>query len=171
MPSASGKSFGEAIRAMVQPPSRTVKQQINYLLSRRTGASVESVAKQLGVKQATVRGWVSGKTAPSAKSRGEIEALYGRFYQINTRRAGDYRAAKLKITNTSNPNGIQIQGRTVNPVEVERDTRRRWDRVAGSRTADEAARWFKVDILGPSPLPPVDDYLVFDESDAYLIEW
>lgn len=172
MPSVSGRSFGEAVLALVQPPAKSVKQQINYLLSRRTGASVEAVARQLGVKQATLRGWVSGKTKPSAKSQREIKSLYGRFYQINTRRSGEYRTGKLLITNTTNPDGIRIQGRTVNPLEVERSTRRRWDRVAASQDGEEAFKWFVRDVLGPSPLPPVGpDYLDISPDDAYEIEW
>lgn len=172
MPSVSGRSFGEAILAMVQPPSKSVRQQINYLLSRRTGASVEAVARQLGVKQATLRGWVSGKTKPNAKSQREIKSLYGRFYQINTRRSGDYRTGKLVITNTSDPDGIKIQGRLTNPLEIERSTRRRWDRIGAAQDGEEAFKWFVKDVFGPSPLPPVSpDYLDFDPDDSYEIAW
>jgi hypothetical protein len=160
----SGPSLGAAILALVAAPVRSTKQMIAYILSPRTGASVPSVSRQLGIKQSTVRGWAAGKTAPSAESQRRIKDLYHRFFKINNKTTPlrDVSTAKLIIRNDSDPRGIEIQGRTVNPINVERSMRRKWTGVLAAATPAEAEAAFFAGVLGPSPLPPVGpDYLDF----------
>lgn len=149
---------------------------IAYILSPRTGASLPAVSRQLGIKQSTIRGWGSGKTKPSTESQHRIKDLYQRFFGINNKtkplrsasgaQSAAVSAAKLVIENTSNRDGITIQGRTVNPIDVDRSTRRDWSGVLAATTEAEAVEAFIGGILKPSPLPPVGPgYLEFDDGD------
>jgi len=169
---ARGDSLGAAIAAFVAAvPERTTKQELAYVLSARTGASRASVARQLGVKQRTLTAWSKG-TPPSKASQGKIKALYQKFYGINNRGnlPANIRSAPLRITNRSDPSGITIGRRVVNPLKVERSTRRRWDRIISAETVQDAYDNFVRDVLGPSELPPVGgNYLNFEDGE-YEIE-
>ena len=158
MATGSGPSLGAAILALVAAPVRTTKQMIRYILSPNTGASLTSVSRQLDVKHATIRKWQGGTTSPSAESQRRIKTLYQRFFRINNKTTPlrGVSTAKLIIRNDSDRDGITIQGRTVNPIEVERSTSRRWTEVLAATTPAEAEDAFIVGVLGPSPLPPVE---------------
>jgi transcriptional regulator with XRE-family HTH domain len=168
----SGNSLGAALMALVAPVARTTKQMIAYILSPRTGASVGSVARQLGVKTRTVRGWQSGKSAPSAASEDKIEEVYKRFFRLNnkSRPVREINTAALSIKNTSDPAGIVFHtrgkpDRVSNPLVVERSTQRKWEGVIAAKTPEEAYEKFVDDVIGPSPLPGVPEYLEFLDGD------
>jgi hypothetical protein len=147
-----------------------------YLLSPVTGASRLAVRRQLGVHRDTIRRWITGTQKPGKQATARIKVTYEHFWAINNpaRQSLQGIATKrLRITNTSNPDGIIIkkgQGfRVVNPVEIEPSRRRMWSRVLKARSPQEAEKAFVDGVIGPSPLPPVPEYLEFLPGD-YLIE-
>jgi hypothetical protein len=149
----------------------SVARQLAYVAGPKTGVPVLSAARQLGVSTRTLRGWLSGTTAPSKTSRGKLTSLYERFWRIDhkTRPAPSIATANLKIS--ALPDGtITIQHRPRSDVLAER-TRRDWSGVMAATTAEEAYEAFVQGIIVPSPLPPVEpDYLWFWEGSSYTVE-
>lgn len=64
--------------------ARGVKARLGYILSPKTGASVDAVAKAAGVTPRTVRTWQAGGT-PSKASKKKIDQVYQKFFGINER--------------------------------------------------------------------------------------
>lgn len=88
MPEWRGRSLGDAVHAMLEvaaPTSRGWRSELRYITGKTTGASRESVARQLGVKPATLRSWLDKGITPTKASRAEIERVFKRFWGINTK--------------------------------------------------------------------------------------
>lgn len=169
---AGATKLGAAVLALVSPPARSVKAMIAYILSPRTGASTQSVARQLKVRQATVRSWEAGKRPPSGASQRKIKVLYERFYRLNNARkpGRNVNTAELKVRNISDPAGIVVHegrrgDRPLNPCPVEASTQRQWGPVLDAKTPLEAYDAFVAGVIGPSPLPSIPDYLDFLDGD------
>lgn len=144
-------------------PERSTRQQLAYVTSARTGASNRSITRQLGIKAETLRAWQNGSAKPSAASARKIDTLFGRFWEINnanrfTKAAGTRKTLKLAGT----PSGIiTVQGRPRSSVLIERGSRN-WKPVLAATTDRAAWEAFANEIIGPSPLPPIEpDYLWF----------
>lgn len=152
---------------------RTTKRQLTYVLSKRTGASAESVARQLGVTIGTLRRWLKGTQKPSAKNTQRIAGLYDRFWRINhdvrnPRKRPKFKTARLIVENTTNRDGIIFpegrRTRIANPLTIDASRQRKWNDVLSASTPEQAYQAFVKGVLGPSPLPSVPEYLDFLEG-------
>lgn len=180
MASGSGPSLGDAVLDLVhpvtpEPPKRSTKQQVAYVLSPKTGASVGSVARQAGVSTRTVRSWASGGKLSNA-SAASVNKLFGHFWGLNNKPNPRPRilTRKLKISVSPNPTitiGPPGKRREMYSITVERSSRRKWDPVFAAADATDAFEAFVAGVLGPSPLPPVSpDYLWFGEGNYTITD-
>jgi hypothetical protein len=169
--------LGQAVLSLVRippqpaPDDRSTRQQLRYLTAKTTGASNQSITRQLGIKAPTLRSWLTGTAKPSAASARKIDELFQHFWQVNN--ANKFTTAarttkQLKIT--GNPQGIiTIQGRPRASIIVERG-RRKWVDVLLARTPREAYEAFANDVIGPSPLPTIHpDYLWFHQGTYKIV--
>lgn len=87
MPKGRGDSLGAAVHDLMRVTSgnRTWKQQLDYVLAKTTGASLESVARQIGVPPRRVRIWRAREATPSKASQANIARVFERFWEINNR--------------------------------------------------------------------------------------
>lgn len=161
-------------KSSVTPEPRSTKRQLTYVLSKRTGASAGSVARQLGVTEGTLRRWIRGKQAPSGRNQKRLAELYERFWRINhdvrkPRKRPQFKTARLKIENTTNRDGIIFpegnRVRTGNPLYIDASRQRQWKDVLNATTPEEAYQAFVKGVIGVSPLPSVPEYLDFLEGD------
>lgn len=170
MASGSGPSLGHAILNLVAPPAAGWQKQLAYVTGAKTGVSLGSAARQIGVLPRTLRRWISGQAAPSKRSQGKLTGVYERFWRIDHRGRPPERTATAVLKISAKPLGaITIQGRERSSILVEKG-RRDWSGVMAARTPDEAYEAFVAGVIGPSPLPAVEDgYLEFDDGD-YTVE-
>lgn len=161
-------------QAGVAAEPRTTKRQLTYVLSKRTGASAESVARQLGVTMGTLKRWIKGTQKPSGRNAKRLSDLYEKFWRINhdvrnPRKRPQFKTARLIVENTTNRDGIIFpegrRQRIGNPLTIDASRQRKWNDVLSASTPEQAYKAFVKGVLGPSPLPSVPEYLDFLEGD------
>jgi len=159
--------------AGVAPEPRSTRRQLTYVLSKRTGASPESVLRQLGASKESLRRWLKGTQSPGKLYRERINALYGKFWAINhdvrnPRKRPKFKTARLIITNETNRDGIVFpegsRFRVANPLQVDASRNRKWNDVLAATTPEQAFSGFVNGVLSVSPLPSVPEYLDFLEG-------
>jgi hypothetical protein len=129
VPKGEGPSLGAAVKAFIadvhKPPAgRSVKQQLHYLLSVRTGATDRRIAQLLGVKPARVRAWASGKTVPTKANREKTQAQFEKFWEINHRRA---RLPDGMMKISAEPKGaISVNDKPRSHLMIEPNAKRGW---------------------------------------------
>jgi transcriptional regulator with XRE-family HTH domain len=170
------RDLGEAVLRLIDeasilsPEPRSTKRQLTYILSKRTGASRESVTRQLGVSVDSLRRWLKGKQKPSAKNTKRIAEVYERFWRINhdarnPRKRPKFKTEALLIENVTNRDGIIFpegrRVRVVNPLRIDASRQRKWTDVLRATTPEEAFKAFVKGVIGVGPLPSIPEYLDF----------
>jgi len=139
--SGSGASLGAAVHDLLGASPvehRSLKQQLDYLTAKTTGASRESVARQLGTTQKTLSAWTGGKRKPTAANRDRIAQLFERFWQINHKSAGKTPPGDRMLRVKGK--GVHVNGRPRTSVIVETGARaRQWDTLRDATDAQISA--------------------------------
>lgn len=174
--STGHRNLGEAVLRLVDevsgvaPEPRSTRRQLTYVLSKRTGASPESVLRQIGASKESLRRWLKGTQAPGKRYRERINALYEKFWAINhdvrnPRKRPKFKTARLVITNQTNPDGIVFpegnRSRVQNPLYIDASRNRKWNDVLSATTPEQAFNGFVRGVIAVSPLPSVPEYLDF----------
>ena len=163
-----GASLGAAVRLLLGVvPDRTIGDQLKYVTDAKTGASRESVSRQLGVTWGTINRWMRGRQKPSRRSQGRIKVLFDRFWRVNHKVPAFAGTEKLRLSSppdTSSPpsRGIRVSGRARDHLILEQGNKPRdWPRLVGSTTrqinADEGRLFVELIVeipyveLGPGP--------------------
>jgi hypothetical protein len=173
------RNLGEAVLRLVDdvsgvpPEPRSTRRQLTYVLSKRTGASPESVLRQLGASKESLRRWLKGTQAPGKRNREQINRLYEKFWAINhdarnPRKRPKFKTAPLIVTNETNPDGIVFpegnRSRVNNPLRIDASRNRKWNDILRATTPEDAYKAFVSGVIDPSPLPSVPEYLDFLEG-------
>jgi hypothetical protein len=108
-------------------PDRPVDEQLAYVTAVKTGATKDSVARQLRVTRGTVNRWLAGSRKPSRRSQGKIKALFDRFWMLNNR-VGTLRGDEM--LRVSSPGGITVKGKQRDHLVLEQGVSPRdWQRL------------------------------------------
>jgi transcriptional regulator with XRE-family HTH domain len=166
VPKVTGPSLGDAVHALLQvaPPKRTWKSQLRYVTSKNTGASRDSVARQLGIHPDTITRWANGKRAPSKASQAELTRVFDRFWEINNRHGSGPNPGRADLTVRGK---ITVDGRERKYVILEPGRKaRQWKRLRTASAADISAKNGELFISALDILIP---YIQFHPS-PYTIE-
>lgn len=119
------------------------RARLAYVLDPKTGATVPTVAKMIGVRVETVRSWVRGtrSSAPTSASRRKIDYLYRRFHAINdrARREGQRRRLGKKVILAVHGNALRVENDS-GDLRYWKPGHRWWPRFV--------ARWQRSDAAG-----------------------
>lgn len=133
MAKVRGVSLGAAVRQLLQVvPDRSTAEQLKYVTAVKTGATKDSVARQLGVTRSTINRWLAGSRAPRRGAQGKINALFSKFWTLNHRVDAMRGDEMLKI---SSPTGITVNGKTRDHLLIEQGIAARdWPALAAATT-------------------------------------
>lgn len=168
MAKVRGASLGAAVRLLLGVvPDRTIGDQLKYVTDTKTGASKDSVSRQLGVTWGTINRWMRGRQKPSRKSQGKIKALFDRFWRVNHKVPAFQGTEMLRLSSPMDRSmtpsrGIRVSGKARDHLILEQgNIVRDWPRLAASTTrqinADDGKLFVELIVeipyveLGPGP--------------------